>query len=150
MQVFSLFIDRPATFIEVINNQNKIEPVVISPNEKYHLTGVKRIILLEDQSFACATEGFIRAIKEQKPDCKVVGQWDTFGTLSVKYKILFQSGLIVNTNSIFHKFYFKDLPDVIERKGLKPDIKVVINSIEDLRPFRDKVLSVAILMGKSN
>jgi len=148
MRVFSLFIDKPMPFAisEDLNTHSR-NSVIIRPNPLYHFPVSRPVIILGDANTACASESFIYGMK-QLPNVTYVSADDrTAGMVAFRYDIHFPSGFYLINDAITG---FAVMPDGnnIEHRGIKPDVKVDIRSVFDLRPYQDKVLQTAISISK--
>ncbi|HVI43563.1 MAG TPA: S41 family peptidase [Chitinophaga sp.] len=143
MQLFSVFIDQPADYFRYLTGGSKPEPATILPQQAYQLPSALPVVLLGDAVTACASETFIRAM-QQRGHTRFMATSSTVGTVASKYDIIFPSGIIVHTNGIERKTCYKTPEDVIETHGIQPDETVKISRVEDLRPYKDKVLTEAI------
>jgi len=148
MRLFSMFIDTPKVYsiAQELSTNNKGN-LVINPNASVKLSG-KQVILLGDASTACASESFIAAMK-QLPNVVYISADDrTMGMIASRYDIHFPSGYYLTTDAVSEKIYMYN-GKVIENIGVKPDIKVNISNIADLRPYEDKVLRTALNVAKN-
>lgn len=76
------------------------------------------------------------------PATKVVGTEKTGGAFANVYTLRFEDGNTVRINSLV-KIY-PGSQAILESNGIRPDIWVSMNKIEDLAPFEDKVLKTAM------
>jgi hypothetical protein len=148
VRIFSLFIRKsiPFAIAEDLNTHSR-GTVVARPNPLYHFPESKPVIILGDINTACASESFIYAMK-QLPNVTYISADDrTLGMIASRYDIHFPSGFYLTNDAITGRIV---MPDgmIIEHYGIKPDVKVDIHSVFDLKPYQDKVLQTAISIAK--
>jgi C-terminal processing protease CtpA/Prc len=143
MQFFSIFIGKPQIYLRFLNSKQQFDPVVILPDKIYRYAATKPIVLLGDQSTACASETFIKAMKNLS-NVRFVASGRTTGSLAAKFDVQLPSGLIVHVNSLQNKICYNGKFDVVENTGITPDTLISIDSVEDLRPYNDKLLKQAL------
>jgi C-terminal processing protease CtpA/Prc len=141
----SLFISEPAPYSHSEYNWDENvslkETLVIRPHSIFNLSHLKVVILINRQTY-CASEAFIDFIKMHMPATKVVGTEKTGGAFANVYTLRFEDGNTVRINSLV-KIY-PGSQAILESNGIRPDIWVSMNKIEDLAPFEDKVLKTAM------
>jgi C-terminal processing protease CtpA/Prc len=123
----------------------KIDSVIIKANQTpFHYRPDGRIILLVDESTACIAELLVHTLRARRNNVVVVGRESTRGALAFIYEInLPKDNVVIATNCLDTGRFLLDGRS-IEEKGISPDLRVVIEQIDDLQPYRDKVLSTAI------
>ncbi len=148
-RLLSYFMPADFMFAEMKNriDQKKDSLVVnvIKRCFKYNLKN--KIVVLVDGNTACASELFIEALKNNRKGVLVIGKERTMGALSLVYHVYLKRVRVI-TNSFTPYIY--ERTDKIEGKGIIPDILVKINKVEDLKPYKDKVLRKAIDIIKNN
>jgi len=142
LQLFSLFINRPTNYLKLMNTSGNTQQLILRPNKHYHLKE-KKVFILADYLTACTSESFIRAMKTFNEDCRLISSSPTFGTFSFKNTINLPSTAILNTNSIYGRFIYRNPTEQIEYQGINPDYLVKIDNIKDLKVYHDKVLRKA-------
>ncbi|WPQ65540.1 S41 family peptidase [Chitinophaga sancti] len=143
MQLYSAFINKPSLYFNYVDNAQQQKAVSILPQKDYQLSSVMPVVILGDAVTACASETFIKAMK-QRGNTHYLATSPTPGSVASKYDIILPSSLIVHTNSIEYKSCYSNPQDIIETHGIKPDVTVNITRVEDLRPYNDKVMQEAI------
>jgi len=151
VRLFSLFIRQPMLFAiaEDLNTHSR-GTVVAKPNPLYHFSESKPVIILGDINTVCASESFIYAMK-QLPNVTYISADDrTSGMIASRFDIHFPSGFYLTNDAINGRILMPD-GAIIEHRGIKPDVKVDIRSVFDLKPYQDKVLLTAIsIAGRQN
>ncbi|MGV8094256.1 MAG: S41 family peptidase [Mangrovibacterium sp.] len=142
----SLFIRKPTVFEHEIfqwDDDNQIkESLIIKPN-RYLYLGCKNIIVLINGKTECASELLIGFLKD-KTNAFVVGNENTSGELAAAGFITLKSNRKLFLNSDVKKL-LSDKTSV-RQEGIEPDVWVSINCIEDLAPYNDKILTIALKM----
>ena len=145
-QFLSYFINHRFTYFDYENiATGKIDPVIVKENStpfSYRKDG--KIIILIDESTACIAELVVNTLKSRRDNVWIIGKEPSRGALSFVYEINLPGDDIVIATNCLDTGRFLLNGKSIEGKGISPDIKVAINSIEDLQPYRDKVLTTAI------
>ena len=121
----------------------KSNVVRLKPNPAFQFPQDKKVVVLCDQKTACASETFIQSLINNRKNVVLVGTAPTAGVLASRFDIHFPSGEILYCNSITDKMIFPKAGS-LECKGISPDIQVKIETIKDLRPYDDLVLSKAL------
>lgn len=142
LRMLAPFISEPTAIYSTFPSSTGT-PLSIAPDRSFHLPDGIPIVLLCDKNTACASEIFIKALKDHHANVQLIGTGKTAGAFAVKIGIHLPSGVMVYTNSIIGKIIFPDGKS-IEHIGLQPDIVVKINTVDDLRPYGDKVVRTAI------
>lgn len=139
MSLFSLFIKKPTVYEHCIDYYGNKSSMVVKPNLEYFID--KPIVLLIDNNTACASETFIDAMR-MSTNTTVFGKSHTSGTLATLVEINFPSGVKLKTN-IFSDRILTATGRQIENIGITPDIYVAITNVDDLYPYKDKILNEA-------
>lgn len=143
MQIISMFINKPQVvyyYKPTYQETTGLDSVVIKADKYYSLKNLSATILIDNNS-ASASEIFTQSMSSLK-NVSIVGQEKTRGSVSSRYKINFPSGIQLSCNSIVNPPSYDNIE--IETIGIEPDFYVPIESIQDLRPYKDKILSKAI------
>lgn len=123
-------------------------PVIVSEqtNISYNYNKNGKVVILVDESTACVSEMIVHAlVKYRRENTKIVSKSKhTAGALSFAYEVNLPEGITIVTNALGdkRKIFLDD--SIIEDKGIEPDILIDIKSVEDLQPYKDKVLEKAI------
>jgi len=129
---------------KVIDRKNNVLDSLLVPiNNPYKISKNSKITILVDSKTSCACEELIYILKRYNQNVITIGSDNTHGSISSLFDIDLSSNysLYINAPNIFKNNDFK-FP--IEWSGIKPDIKVIIDNVYDLKPYNDKLLSVAI------
>jgi len=140
IRVLSLFIDRPTVLYNAWTRAGA-EPLIVRNDPAHHLPDETNVMILVDGGTACASECFIEGMKTL-PNVRVIGNTHTYGAMVSRYDIVFPDGMDLYIDCVAHKTVLAD-NSCIEGKGIQPQIKIPIGSVEDLQPYRDIVLSAA-------
>ncbi|HET6256337.1 MAG TPA: S41 family peptidase [Puia sp.] len=143
MQLFAVFIHQPKDYYWNIDQEGQPIAVRILPDKYFSYPSSGKVVILGDQSTACASESFIKAM-QNSGSAIYVGAGKTAGTFASKFDISLPSGVIVHVNSLLDKAYYQPGLYELEGKGIAPDLLVKIDRVEDLRPYNDKILREAI------
>ncbi|MCW3464504.1 S41 family peptidase [Chitinophaga nivalis] len=145
-QFASCFVKKPFTYFNTINNTSgQIDSVRVSiPGNKAAYRQDGAIIILVDNNTVCVAELLAKVLKSSYPHVKIVGKEATRGALAFTQEIRLprdQVSIVTNSmNTIKIQFNRSS----IEGTGLTPDVRVSIESVQDLQPYNDKVLHIAI------
>lgn len=145
IRLLSLFIDRPAVLRHTLpfkHYNGAYESLVVNPNPFYHYPARKPVVVLVDEATACASEIFILGMKKYA-NCTVIGTNRTMGALAPRIDVTLPSGIVLVLDCIMNKFYLGE-GVTIEEVGIAPDLWVLRKRVEDLAPYNDKVLQVAV------
>lgn len=134
----SCFLDRPAVAGHHVLDNIK-ESHVLFPNPEINLSD-KHVVILGNSRTACASEAFI-ALMKNNDNVFFISDNPTSGAFASRYEMIFPSGTQCAINSLFTTSLDKN--GIIEDKGIKPDIWVHINGVNDLAPYEDKLLKAA-------
>ena len=143
-QTLSLFIEE----VQILGQKEYLsfkESILLTPGFKEHaLPPSLKVAILVNQNTACASELFIIGMKKRK-NTFVIGDSRTLGAIASPTLLRFPSGAYIKMHYSFGKFSF---PSNIytEGKGLEPDIWVSRTGVQDLVPYKDKVLNLSHLL----
>lgn len=143
MQLYAAFVDRPSDFLQFQGKDKTLEQITVVPDKMYHFPAGRKVIILGDQLTACTSEAFIRAMK-QRPQTLFIASSATPGTLAPRYDIRLPSGVTLHTNTLQDKICYDPNREVLEGKGISPDVLINLQNVADLRPYNDKLLSQAL------
>jgi len=148
LQVVSCFIDKPIVFThdkyEWNQNTTVAGTTVIYPNRFLSLRHL-RVFILVDERTACASESFVALLK-QHADAVVIGPGKTAGSFAAIEVLHLPGGIDISMNGV-SKLMPSD-PKGIENEGVEPDVYVPLTCVQDLYPYQDKVLSIALHLAK--
>ncbi|MBS1663073.1 MAG: hypothetical protein JST68_18665 [Bacteroidetes bacterium] len=123
----------------------KIDSVVIKANETpFHYRSDGKVVLLVDEATACIAELLVYTLRAQRNNVVVVGRESTRGALAFIYEINLPKDNVVIATNCLDTGRFLLGGRSIEEKGIAPDFRVVLEQVDDLQPYRDKVLTTAI------
>ncbi len=145
-QFLSYFIKGRFNYFDYENiATNRIDSVVVKENTSpFHYREDGKIVLLIDESTACIAELVVNTLKTRRNNVVIVGRSSSRGALSFIYEInLPKDNVIIATNCLDTGRFLLGKKS-IEGTGIAPDIKVAINTVQDLQPYQDKVLTTAI------
>ncbi|MGR3856199.1 S41 family peptidase [Chryseobacterium indologenes] len=148
-QFLSYFIGNEFVFFNYgYDKSGKKESVIVneSKNRSYNYHKKGKIVVLVDADTACVAEMIVHALVKYRKDNTHIVSKDkhTAGALSFAYEIYLPEGVTVVTNALGDKRKIFLDEKIIEDKGIKPDLFIEIQSVEDLQPYKDKVLEKAI------
>lgn len=148
MQAISSFISKPVVFSHELFKWDENATIggtnVIHPNLYMSLRHLKLFILVDERT-ACASEAFVEVLREHA-NAMVIGSSRTSGSFAA-LQVFHLPGNI----NIFMNGVTKLVPasqQIVENVGLVPDIYVPLTKVEDLYPYSDKVLTVALHLAK--
>ncbi len=143
-RIASCFINNPAVYSHAeysLSEKEKIkETLMIHPNEHLDLSHLE-VIILGNARTACACEMFIKFMQTNH-NALFVGNNRTAGAYASVFEISFPSGFSCQINGLA-KLLSPD-NEIIETKGIEPDIYIQLNKVNDLAPYDDKMLQTAI------
>lgn len=146
-QILKIFINQSFNYYQLKNRlTNKLENVVVSKTKSTNVINPNvEIRILINEKTACVSELIAYNLKKYINKSVIIGTKSSSGALANLYEILFEEfpNIRIKTNSLSKSLIYLDGKS-IEGKGIEPDIKAKIKSFEDLQPFNDKVLSLAI------
>jgi C-terminal processing protease CtpA/Prc len=145
IRLFSLFIDRPTYYY---NTPQPFSSMVVRNDVRHHYPQNRKIVILVDAGTACTSECFAEAMRQLR-NVTIAGTSNTYGAVAERYNILFPGGLILYVDCVAQKVLF-DGNRSIEGVGIKPTIKIKVNSVYDLQPYKDKALNIAKRYASSN
>ena len=117
---------------------DRIEDLIIRPNEQYRID--LPVAILGNGQTTCASEDFIDTMQYAKK-AVFVGNHKTAGSVSAVIRVVFPDGLVVGVNSWSNRF--SPTGRHIEGRGIAPDVRVDIKTVDDLAHRKDKMLNVA-------
>lgn len=142
-RLISLMINHNSELFETVSEDGIIDKTVIKPNLLRRLRKTLPVYLLSDKNTACASEMFIQSLKYNRGNVKMISTENTAGVLASRFDIHFPSGVIFSNNCFTGKMIFPGT-GCLENVGIKPDIKVSVQSVFDLKPYNDLVLTTAL------
>lgn len=134
-RLFSLFINKPSVYSNLLDYHNDRESVVVIPNNKFYIN--IPVVILIDNHTACESEAFAEAMRYNKKTI-LVGKDSTSGTYASVYSLGFPSNVKLKINTIDSQNILCN-NKMIEGIGISPDIWVKDNNVNDLYPYQDKV-----------
>lgn len=139
MRLISAFIDEPTLYSrEYSPAVDRTEDLIIRPNEQYRID--LPVAILGNGLTTCASEDFIDTMQFAKK-AVFVANYKTAGSVSAVIRVVFPDGLVAGVNSWSNRF--SPTGRHIEGRGIVPDVRVDINTIDDLAHRKDKMLNVA-------
>jgi C-terminal processing protease CtpA/Prc len=125
---------------------DNIETICIEPNKLFSFQ-IPKIVILIDEHTTCAAELFSFLLKKHC-NAIIIGNSCSAGALAMRVPIKLPGNNILSVNSIIKPIIEENY--FVEEEGLSPDIWVWRSKIEDLYPYKDKILQTAIrfLCGK--
>lgn len=145
-QFASYFIDHAFKYSNFINSRtNAMDSILVNENKSpFHFRRDGKIMILIDQQTACAAELIAMTLRDHNKNVSIVGKSPSGGALAFVYElILKRPAVTIRTNSLnTGKLVFNH--GILEGNGIHPDVLVQINKIQDLQPYDDKVLRIAI------
>ena len=141
-RLFSLFINKPSVYSNLLDYLNERESVIVIPNGKFYID--IPVVILIDKNTACESEAFTEAMRFNI-EAVVVGKDSSKGAYASVYSIEFPSGVKLKINTL-DSIGFLCNNEIIEGKGITPDVIVKIINVYDLYPYQDKVLLTGIKM----
>ncbi|WP_212004687.1 S41 family peptidase [Chitinophaga sp. HK235] len=142
----SYIIHKPFRYFDLVAvNGNATDSVMVRANPApFHYRDDGRIILLVDKNTACTAELLIHNLKTWKQGTQVWGKEETKGALAIIHDISMPDGRTgIGTNALGNWKILLDKKS-IEGTGIRPDNTVLIEKVNDLQPYEDKVLQMAI------
>lgn len=135
--IFSSFISKPMVYSHIgfKGNHYRKESVVIKPHSSIRLPSKFPVVILGDENTACASEAFIEAMR-QLDNCYYLSHTFTSGSLHGRYTVFFPSGIFISLDCLSEKIY-SPRGELLECKGIKPDIWIQHKKVEDLIPYND-------------
>lgn len=149
-QFLSYFISKEFVFFNYGDGVDSTKyPIIVSESKSnlYNYNKDKKVALLVDKNTACVAEMMIYAFTKYRKEKTQILSKDkhTAGALSFAYEVNLPEGVTIVTNTLSdqRKIFLDDI--IIEDKGIEPNIFIDIKSVEDLQPYKDKVLEKAIV-----
>lgn len=143
MNIFSHFIEHPQVYgnYHSYGNDN-IASFLTLPNDNYSFADKPLpVVIIGNGYTACASEQFIYNMK--KLDKVVFLSSDkTAGAFMGMRNLILPSGIVFFVNGISGKMSLGNSYNIIEDKGLEPDIWIPISKIADLAPYDDILLQI--------
>ncbi|MCX2431633.1 S41 family peptidase [Pedobacter sp. GR22-10] len=144
-RLLSLMVNHNSELYETLGeDSSNRHKTVIKSNNFRHIRGEMPILVLGDRNTACASEMFIQSLKYNRDNVKVIATENTAGVLASRFDIHFPSGITFSNNCFTSKMIFPKV-GCLENVGISPDIKVMIKSVFDLKPYNDVVLQSALI-----
>ena len=144
IKIASCFIKHPFEYCtQKYSTANKVYAgkTIIKPNTFMNLADSKVIILVDNKT-ACASESFTMMLKKTNA-AVIVGSANTSGSFSTVYSFHLPENISLSAN-VLSKTYVTNEHNILENKGINPDVLVSINSYSDLYGYNDKVLEAAM------
>jgi C-terminal processing protease CtpA/Prc len=125
---------------------NQMDSVIVAENTTpFSIRKDINIVVLIDEGTACTTELLVNALRKNRSRVMVVGRSRSMGALSIAQFLHMKDGLKIVTNALNESMILVDGKS-IEGIGLHPDVLIPINTVDDLQPYKDKVLQSAIAL----
>ena len=144
MNIFSHFIEHPQVYghYHTYGNDNTASFVTL-PNNNYSFADKHLpVVIIGNGYTACASEQFIYNMK--KLDNVVFLSSDkTAGAFMGMRNLILPSGVVFFVNGMSGKMSLGNSSNIIEDKGLEPDIWIPMGKIADLAPYNDILLQKA-------
>ncbi|PST84262.1 hypothetical protein C7T94_05950 [Pedobacter yulinensis] len=142
----SYFVTGDFTYSGFQNRSNGArDSIVVDANRSpFRFRPDGRVVILIDEKTSCAAELIAANLKQHNRNVTILGKSASAGALAFVYELLMpDEGVSFLTNSPNEG---KLLPgkQSIEGLGIRPDVLVRIDNVQDLQPYRDKVLQTAI------
>lgn len=144
IKIASCFIKKPFEYCtQTYSTINKryVGKTTIKPNDFLNLADM-HVIILVDNKTACASESFTMMLKKTNA-ARVIGSAKTSGSFSTVYSFQLPENINLSAN-VFSKTYISNEHNVLENKGISPDVLVNIDAYSDLYGYKDKVLETAL------
>jgi C-terminal processing protease CtpA/Prc len=145
MNIFSHFIEHPQVYgnYHTYGNDNTASFVTL-PNNNYSFAEKSLpVVIIGNGYTACASEQFIYNMT--KLDNVVFLSSDkTAGAFMGMRNLILPSGIVFFVNGMSGKMSLGNSSNIIENKGLEPDIWVPMGKIADLAPYNDILLQKAM------
>jgi C-terminal processing protease CtpA/Prc len=149
-KIASCFITTPQPFCHYsytfLNNETIMDSWVISANPVLNLENIP-VIVLTNRYTACASESFISFLKQHHYSTTVISNdSQTSGAYSGPFVIsIFGDALL----RIPYMKHYDSNGNIIEKRGIAPDVYVHFKEIRDLAANQDKVLQTAYKIAQS-
>ncbi|RAJ08329.1 peptidase S41-like protein [Chitinophaga skermanii] len=144
-RIVASFIDQPivANISEytAANGKHLQAPITLQPC-KYLQLKDKEVVVLVDHQTACASEVFALLMRKHA-HAKIIGTSKTAGSYASGESFILPYDITVRVNML-NKFRPADPHDVVEYRGLYPDLLVPLETWEDFFPYNDKLLTTAL------
>lgn len=102
------------------------------------------VVLIMNKNSACVTELLMSNLKTNRSNVKIVSSESSMGAIAFTYQIFLpKDNISIQTNAIGSGKILLN-KHTLENIGLKPDILVSLDKVEDLAPYEDKVLKTAL------
>ncbi len=145
-EFLSYFIQKDFNYYDLKDYKtSKIYPILVKghiSSQIYRDDG--QLVLLVDESTACASELLVFDLKRFHKNTVVLGKCNTRGALALEYLLYLNSKTTcIRTDCVAPGAMLlqgKSIEDV----GIKPDHLIKIENVFDLQPYKDKVLRAAI------
>lgn len=103
-----------------------------------------KISVIINRNSACVAELLTSCLKKERSGVKIIGSENSIGALSFTYQIVLPNEQASFTTNAISPGKILLNGRSIETKGITPDIWVNLEKVEDLAPYKDKVLQAAV------
>lgn len=144
MNMFSHFIGHPEVYgnYHTYGNDNTASFVTLPDNNYSFAERPLPVVIIGNSYTACASEQFIYNMT--KLDNVVFLSSDkTAGAFMGMRNLILPSGIVFFVNGMSGKMSLDNSSNIIENKGLEPDIWIPIGKVADLAPYNDILLQKA-------
>jgi C-terminal processing protease CtpA/Prc len=145
MNIFSHFIEHPQVYgnYHTYGNDNNIASFVTLPNNNYSFVDSPLPVVIIGNSYtACASEQFIYNMAKLD-NVVFISSDKTAGAFMGMRNLILPSGIVFFVNGMSGKMSLGNSNNIIENKGLEPDIWIPMSKIADLAPYNDILLQKA-------
>ena len=139
--ILSHFIEHPAIIenVSLTGISEFKESIVLKPSQT--VTIKVPVCILVNNRTICAAESFSYLMKKYS-NAVLIGKAKTAGAFSTNHNLIFPDGFGVNIDCLTKNELYPNVN--IEKKGISPDIWVMVTKVEDLYPYNDKILKTAL------
>ena len=144
MNIFSHFIEHPQVYgnYHTYGNDNTASFVTL-PNNNYSFAEKPLpVVIIGNGYTACASEQFIYNMTKLD-NVVFISSDKTAGAFMGMRNLILPSGIVFFVNGMSGKMSLGNSSNIIEDKGLEPDIWIPIGKIADLAPYNDILLQKA-------
>lgn len=123
----------------------KLDSIIVNGNlSPLNFRKDGKISFIINRSSACVTELLASCLKRELRDVKIIGSENSIGALSFTYQVVLPDEDASFTTNAISPGKILVNGKSIETKGITPDICVKLEKVEDLAPYKDKVLQAAV------
>lgn len=140
------FINKAFKYCNFFNSATrKMDSITVKANTSpFHFRSDGEVVILIDEHTTCAAELIASTLRDNYTNLSIVGKSSSGGALAFVYEVILKKwGVTIQTNSL-NTGKLTSAAGSLENSGINPDILVQINDVQDLQPYNDKVLEMAI------